>query len=64
MKIHHSSTIDEVEHDGEKLIVTFKSGHSYAYDLGPETVLDMAESSSPGRFHHQHLKGKHGERRL
>lgn len=54
-----SSTIASIDHDGNKLIVEFKSGGTYHYDAPQEVFNAMKTSESKGKFHHAQIKGKY-----
>lgn len=55
-----SSTIASIDHDGNKLIVEFKSGGTYHYDAPASVFEQMKASPSKGKFHHSDIKGKYG----
>lgn len=54
-----SSTIASIEHDGNKLIVEFKSGGTYHYDAPASVFEQMKAADSKGKFHHSDIKGKY-----
>lgn len=52
----HISGFDYDE-DSRELTVTFNDGRSWAYrDVSPQTVSDLRNSTSPGRFMHTVIK--------
>lgn len=53
-----SSTINSIDHNGEKLIVDFKSGGTYHYDAPASVFEDMKAAPSAGKFLHANVKGK------
>ena len=60
-----SSNIDSVEHSGETLTVTFKSGHVYEYSDVPASMFeDMIRDASPGSYLHRHIKDRYPHRRV
>lgn len=53
-----SSTINSIDHNGEKLIVEFKSGGTYHYDAPESVYHEMKAAPSAGKFLHANVKGK------
>ena len=65
MKIEGSRNVAEVEHEGNRLVVKFHSGHSY--ELSPVTrgqYEALVNAPSVGSHYHKHFKGRFNERRL
>lgn len=60
-----SSTINSIDHDGNKLIVEFKSGGTYHYSDVPTDIFEqMKSASSKGKFLHANIKGKYSHAKI
>lgn len=54
-----SSVIEAFVYDGDRLVITFTSGTTYAYDGVPKrTVTGLAKAASQGSYFHKHIKDK------
>jgi hypothetical protein len=59
-KIKDSSVIDEVDHDGHGLVVTFRSGRVYRYPTaGAEHVEGFQKAESAGRYFNTVIRANH-----
>jgi hypothetical protein len=53
-----SSTINSIDHNGDKLIVEFKNGGTYHYDAPASVFDEMKAAPSAGKYLHANIKGK------
>jgi hypothetical protein len=55
----------EYEPETQEMIITFKSGSSYAYSgVDQVTFDDLLTASSPGVYFNKWIKGRYPERKL
>jgi len=61
-----SSAIAAAGYNPERrlLFITFRSGGTYTfYRVPPETYHGLISATSPGRYYHARIRGRHGPRR-